>query len=411
MRLRINKLAVVEIFLFQASIFRILYFWFNTLDDALEQTKRNVGRLLLEKEVSCDQFGSVLTSLESEASSAYRNTRAELLDQILMCTSELAELRSFTWQANVFNIHKFITNRVKSVRDIMQDVFRIATRPRVLHRCTSLVCLDWVSVFDMGPLQYALTAAFPFTPRLHADIIIFASIGITFGMVLTVAILRLLMRYLINNLHPWRVSSLFMTFEVLWSPTGRIFRMIFMSTLYLAAFSVTFDSPDQTILTRLAGKLAFTDPVDALVTLSVMWIASAIILLRLTWMHQRLTYSNRNQILDRVNRQVARMWIDTNLEKINRLHPNTIIDLLQLVDLPKLTDYERGRVAAILTSNEYLMSIYSQRGMFSANDPSELARFSRSIASILEKLGYREYPDLWSLVLCFSIICVPLVLW
>jgi hypothetical protein len=411
MRFRINKLAVVEIFLLQAILFRLLYFWFNTLDDALEQTKRNVGRLLVEKEVSCDQFGNVLTSLEAEASSAYRNTRADLLDQILICTSELAELRSFTWQANVFNIHKFITNRIKSVRDIMQDVFMIATRPRFIHRCTSLVCLDWVSVVDMGPVQYALTAAFPFTPRLHADIIIFASIGITFGMVLTVAILRLIMRYLVNNLHPWRISSLFMTFEVFWSPIGRICRMIVMSILYLAAFSVTFDSPDQTILIRLAGKLALTDPVDALVTCSVFWIASAIILLRLTWMHQRLTYSYRNKILDRVNRQVAQMWIDTNLEKIHRLNPNTIIDLLQLVELPKLTDYERGRVAAILTSNEYLMSIYSQRGMFSTNDPSELALFSRRIASILDKLGYREYPDLWSLVFCFSIICVPLVLW
>ena len=412
MRLPFSKAFLLEAIVIVILIHRLLFFWFVTLDKNLSAAKHSLNRIIMEKEVACEKFAVVLSSLVNETQSeAIDRTRVELAGNIFTCSSELADLRTFVLQASVLTLLRFEVTRGDPTSGIVREIIRASGAPLSVHRCSRLLCIDWVSAADFMPLQHLLLSYFPFAAKSDSDMIVLCAIAFSAALIISVTVLRMLVRRIIELLHPLKVSALFLVMDICLSSKARIARMMIALLVYMSAFTVGYDIPSETFLFRVFDFLLGV-PVSLIVTwLLAIWAMGAVFVLRATWIHERLTYDIKSRALENTNLEVARIWVNSGLDHMTRLSPVALIEILSLVDIESLDRQLKSDIASLLLADPFVGLVYSHRGAFRYQDPSTHAEFARQVASVLSRLGYREYPGLINLLLCFIAASIPLLLW
>jgi hypothetical protein len=412
MRFAISRLAVLEAVLIQLVFFRSLFFWIFTLDDALVNSKLNAGRIISTQEIACERFVHILASLgDRKENASVERTKADLVNQVYACTSELAALRSFHVRANISNLQEYALGDSPLVSTLVMEAVSSASRPRSAQHCTAPVCIDLVAALDPSPYQYVALAVFPWSSYPKVDGLIFGSIGLTFSTLLLGLLLRALSRALIAVLHPSKFSSLFIVTDLLFAPELRLLRIALWIAGYLGAFTVQPGATGESFLFRCFRWLSELDPYHSLLRIFVVWIAAAVLILRSTWVHQSLSVHQRLDRLNEVNQTVAKTWIDSGLDKLSRLQPSIVVDILELIETEKLSESERTKIINVLLSFPQIDILYKERGTLRSDDMSQYAVFSKRTVKLLDKLGYRERADVWGILSCITLICLPFILW
>ena len=393
-------------------VYRAMHFWFVTVKLNLASTNQYIERIIIEKEAACKKYAIVLGSLDTDKiNSAVELTRIRLAEDVFTCTSEAAALRSFILQADVFNIPRFALSDNVLISGLVHETIRNSASITGGTRCSTLVCIDWVSALDFAPIQHAVFSFFPFSARSDTEAMILASIALTVSLGLSFVSFHALVTRAILLIHPARLSSLLLVVDVLLSSKARILRLLVLLCSYMSAFIVAYDNPSETLLIRVIRVFFHAHPLTLVTSFVLYWILGALFLLQTTWIHERLTCTNHKRKLEETHKEIARTWLNSGVETMRKLHPVSIIRVLGYIHLESLDSELKSQVARLIIDDPMLKAVHSQRGAFDVRDTSTEAQFTREVSSVLTRLGYREYPNIFNLLLCALTAGVSLLLW
>lgn len=413
MRFPLSRGILIEALILQVLAYRLLHFALVTLDNSIHLLKQQLGNTIEEKEAACKRFSQLLKSLESGGpDEKVEKTREELVGHIHECSVDIADLRSFILQANVFSLPWLggkSTNKL--VSKIVSEILRSATSPANSHRCNSIICVDWVSLTDLSPWQSVVLSYLPLSPEVHSGLIMLASMSMVISILAGSYFVRTGLRCCINFVHPRKVSAFFIVLDLILSEPARVVRVVVLAVFYLSAFTICVDEPSSILLLRMVNMLTSIDFTRLLILLVTYWTAAALLVTRLSWVHERLTTGKRSTQLEQIDREVARAWIESGIESMRRLIPTTLMRLLTLVDIKALPTQLRRDIIALILTDPFLVAVYAQRGAFPNTDHSSYACFTRQVAVTMKDLGYQEFPGVSSVLLVGVVIAAQLLIW
>lgn len=412
MRFPLSKGTLTELLVFQVVVYRVLHFAFVTLDNSSQQLKMQLESSYEEKEIACRRFAQILSSLEVDArDSLVGKTKAELVEHIHECSRDLADLRAFGGKLNSFYLLSYTWNENRLITKIISDLARSSTTPTNAFRCRTYLCVDWVSLIDLTPWQSAVLTYLPLSPQLYSGLLFIGSLGIVLAGFIAFHLASRCLRRVMDYLHPYRLSTFLIVLEAMISERGRILRIACISLLYVSAFAICADEPSTNLLLRVLRGSWTMDKTRLAIFVVIHWILATVLIRRLSWVHERMTYDHRLRTLALIDSEIARAWIESGTDRLRHLAPQTLIKILTIVNVKGLPTHIKTEISNLILADQFLMAVYSQRGAFSTKDHSKYAVFTRQIATILHELGYREYPGISSFILVGIVIATHILLW
>jgi hypothetical protein len=410
MRIPISNGLMIEMIIAFVCIHRALFYGLVTLDNAIAASKESVRRLIGDMEGECDKFSSVLASLEDqETNPTIDRTKRDLVEHIYSCTSEISELWSFVLKAGVVNILRFGMSQNHRTAVIVEDIFRTSSTPSNGHKCKGFLCIDWASAFDIAPFQQILLSYLPLATSSQSGLLAVAAMGTVLSGSLLCFLARSFIQWCLHRLHPSKLSSYFLVLNLVLSRQLRFVRITVVLSMYLTAFTVCYDSPSETMLFRIISGVGRVGLPTVCGASLLYWSFAAVLILKSTWLHERLTVETRSRNLAAVEKAIACVWLESGVENLRRLKGTSLIRILNLVEIDELPLKLKREISLLILSDPFLAAVYSQRGAYSEQDQSNVAWFTRQVRQTLHRLGHREYPWFLGVIIASMIIVLPLL--
>lgn len=410
----VNTGLLIEIVVVYALTVRFLHFWVNSLDEALENGRKTLQRVIVDKQRSCDELSGFLktkngSSTVSEAFEIREPGVRAVVNAMFTCREEVSELRTFAWSVGRYNVWSYMSSSNAQVQYYATDILRTSTVPKLIHRCEYTVCVDWSGIFDFSVISSIVASQLPGSTNFHGETVLVLSglVALIYGIGLHRS--RSLLRSLAYAFFNSATFIIPLVAQCIVSPALWVLRTGTFVVFYLSSFVVFPEDSELPLSVRLM-LYVYSKPHQE-VGLWCLLIFSLIGLVASVISRAPVEINNDLKLekLSKVNEAVAQAWIEGDTRNLGRLRSGTLIDICKAADFRMLGKDRCREIKDVLNRDPLIQALFrNRRSIIDSRVPhSPLTESAISVQACMYKLGAQESQALKTGILgLFIVICV-----
>lgn len=412
----VTRGLLIETVVVYALAVRFMHFWVNTLDDALQQGRKTLQRVIIDKQRSCDELSGFLLSKNggSIVSEVLENGEPGVraaMSALFSCRQEVAELRTFAWSVGRYNVWSYMSNSNAQVQYYATHMLRTSTIPKLIHRCEYTLCVDWSGILDFSVISSIVASQLPGSTNFHGETVLVLAglVALIYGISLhrSRSLLRSLAYACFNSV----TFIIPLAAQCIVSPSLWVLRAGSYVVFYLTSFIVLPKDSELPLSVRsvlyLSGKPHQEVGLWCLLIFSLIGIVASLI--------SRAPVAINNDLklekLSKVNNAVAQAWIEGDTCHLGRLRSETLIDICKAADFRMLGKERCREIKDVLNRDPLIQALFRNRHSIvdSRVSHSPLTESAFSVEECMYKLGAHESQALKTGALgLFICICVTL---